>query len=154
MKSNTKLKQIIKESILEIKKEERIRSLIKEEIVKMLSEEEEVDESIFGKVGAAFGAFNEDAIEKAEKKLKTGNIETVQGKKAPSDLVKTKMDEFEKYKGMYEAGDKKGTEVFKQIVKHINTNGNVLYSVQNDMFKSSVKYGKEGGTGAQAGGGA
>ena len=151
MKNNTKLKQLIKESITEIKKEERIRSLIKEEIVKLLSEEEEVDESVFGKIGASLGAFNKDAIEKAEGKLKSGDIDTVQGKKAPADMVKSKMAEFMKYKEMYEKGDKEGTEAFKQIVKHINTNGNVLYSVKDNMVKSGARYGKEGGTGAQAG---
>jgi hypothetical protein len=157
---NKIIEETLQKKMKSMQNESKLRGIIKELILEVI-EEEKVDEGIPGSVGAMFGAFNTEAIAKAEKKLRDGKIESTQGNKPDPNILKTKLEEFLKLKKIYEEGkanpkvkDEKNDKVFKEVVKHINLNNNILYKVEDNTFKSSVKYGREGGTAAGAGGGA
>ncbi len=106
--------------------------------------EDTQEEGFGGKLTAMFGAFNDEAVKKAELKLNSGKLRGYSPEKA---------QEFQNYKKMYESGDQAAANTFKSMVSHINGNNNLLYSVAGGKFKSAVSYGSEGGTGANAGGG-
>jgi hypothetical protein len=115
------------------------------------------EEEILGKVGGYLGmTFNKDAVEMATKKVERSSDGSL-GTKNPK-VINFKKKEFNEYKSLYEKGDKEGTEIFKQIVKHIQANSDYNYSITEEngkkVFKKTVRYGKEGGTGAHGGGGA
>jgi hypothetical protein len=117
---------------------------------KPINEEEE----ILGRFTAGFGAFNDDAVEMAEEKLKNPKSGFRPSSKGILDF---KLKEFNKFKKAWKEGDKESESIFKQIVKHINTNDDAIYSVIEEggkkTFRAGSRYGREGGTGAGAGGG-
>jgi hypothetical protein len=114
------------------------------------SREELVNEEIFGKIGFKL---DDKTIKKAEDKLSSGQLDGAGGKKANSNILKFKEEEFQNWKNKWEEGEDK-SGVFEKIVKHIVRNGNILYSVKGSDFRSGSSYGRDGGTGAGGGGGA
>jgi hypothetical protein len=110
------------------------------------------EEEIIGKVGAFFGAANEEGIKKAESKLTNPPKDF-----KPKDLG-PKIKEFNTYKDAFKRNPKsEDAEIFKQMVKHINLNNEAVYKVEikdgKKIFSPGVRYGKEGGAGAHGGGG-
>lgn len=111
------------------------------------------EEEILGKVGAFFGAFNEEAIKKAEGKLTNPSKDF-----KPKDL-ESKIKEFNTYKAAFEKDPKsEDAGIFKQIVSHINLNNEAMYKIEDKggkkVFRAGMVYGKPGGAAAHAGGGA
>jgi hypothetical protein len=106
------------------------------------------EENILKKMGASFGSFNKEAIDYAEKALSNAGEKL---KTKNQKLVDFKKKEFGEYKSLYEKGDKVGIEIFKKIVKHINLNNNLLYSIIDDEFRPGARYGAAGGTGGGGG---
>jgi hypothetical protein len=114
------------------------------------------EEEIIGRTMGYLGiSFNKEAIDMATKKMEKSSDGSL-GTKNPK-VIDFKKKEFKEYKSLYEKGDKEGTELFKKIVKHIQSNSNFFYNIVEEdgkkVFRSTAKYGREGGTAAHGGGG-